>query len=72
MENNESLKITKFINYIEKELGLKAVKEFKSILKGDVINKLSDNRIIEKWIGTYPKTPLNIGKIIYRMEFGIL
>tara|TARA_B100000886_G_C20337454_1_gene455166 strand:- start:253 stop:399 length:147 start_codon:yes stop_codon:yes gene_type:complete len=48
MENNESLKITKFINYIEKELGLKAVKEFKSILKGDVINKLSDNRIIEK------------------------
>ena len=29
--------------------------------KGDIVNTLSDNRILEEWIGTYPKTPLNIG-----------
>ena len=59
--NNKSIKITKFINYIEKELGIKAIKEFKNMQKGDVVNTLSDNRILEEWIGTYPKTPLNIG-----------
>ena len=59
--NNKSIKITKFINYIEKELGIKAMKEFKNMQKGDVVNTLSDNRILEEWIGTYPKTPLNIG-----------
>ena len=59
--NNKSIKITKFINYMEKELGIKAIKEFKNIQKGDVVNTLSDNRILEEWIGTYPKTPLNIG-----------
>ena len=59
--NNKSIEITKFINCIEKELGIRAIKEFTSIQKGDVINTLSDNRILEEWIGTCPKTPLNIG-----------
>ena len=59
--NNKSIEITKFINCIEKELGIRAIKEFTSIQKGDVINTLSDNRILEEWIGTYPKTPLKIG-----------
>ena len=59
--NEKSIKITKFINYIEKELGMKAIKEFKNMQKGDVVNTLSDNRILEEWIGTYPKTPLKIG-----------
>jgi len=59
--NNKSIKITKFINYMEKELGIKAIKEFKNMQKGDVVNTSSDNRILEEWIGTYPKTPLNIG-----------
>ena len=54
-------KITQFINFLERELGLKAIKEFKNMQKGDVVNTLSDNRILEEWIGTYPKTPLNIG-----------
>ena len=59
--SNKSIEITKFINYIEKELGLKAIKEFENMQKGDVVNTLSDNRILEEWIGTYPKTSLKIG-----------
>ena len=59
--DNKSIKITQFINFLERELGLKAIKEFKNMQKGDVVNTLSDNRILERWIGTYPKTPLDIG-----------
>ena len=59
--NNKSIEITTFVNCIEKELGIKAIKEFKNMQKGDVKNTLSDNKIIEEWIGTYPKTPLKIG-----------
>ena len=59
--DNKSIKITQFINFLERELGLKAIKEFKNMQKGDIVNTLSDNRILEEWIGTYPKTPLNIG-----------
>ena len=59
--NDKSIKITTFINYIEKELGLEATKEFKSMQKGDVKNTSSNNKILEEWIGTYPKTPLNVG-----------
>ena len=59
--NDKSIKLTTFINYIEKELGLKAIKEFKSMQKGDVANTSCNNKILEEWIGTYPKTPLNIG-----------
>ena len=39
---------------MERELGLKAIKEFKNMQKGDIVNTLSDNRILEEWIGTYP------------------
>ena len=59
--DNKSIKITQFINFLERELGLKAIKEFKNMQKGDIVNTLSDNRILEEWIGTYPKTPLNVG-----------
>ena len=59
--NEKSIKLTKFIKYMEKELGTQAIKEFKNMHKGDVVDTLSDNRILEEWIGTYPKTPLNIG-----------
>ena len=46
---------------LEKELGLEAVKDFQSLQKGDVENTLSDNTIIKKWIGIYPKTSFKKG-----------
>ena len=59
--NNKSLKLLDFIDCLEKELGLKAIKNFQSMQKGDVINTLSDNKNLEEWIGNYPKTSLNKG-----------
>ena len=50
---------------LEKELGLKAVKDFDTLQKGDVVNTLSDNSAINEWIGTYPKTSLSKGIKIF-------
>ena len=59
--NNKPIKILEFIDYLENELGLKAIKEFTSMQKGDIANTSSDNSLIEDWIGTSPKTSLNQG-----------
>jgi len=59
--NENGVGLLTFINTLEKELGLEAVKDFDSLQKGDVINTLSVNSTINKWIGEYPKTSLNEG-----------
>jgi len=59
--NDNSVDLLTFINTLEKELGLEALKDFESLQKGDVVNTLSDNTIINKWIGNYPKTSLKQG-----------
>ena len=59
--NNNSVGLLDFVNALERELGIEAIKDFESLQKGDVINTLSDNSIMDKWIGTYPKTSLSIG-----------
>ena len=56
--NKDAVNLLTFINTLEMELGLEAKKDFKSLQKGDVVNTLSDNKNINKWIGTYPKTSL--------------
>ena len=59
--NDNAISLTEFINTLEKEIGFKAIKDFTSMQRGDVINTLSDNKLIDEWIGTYPKTNLNNG-----------
>ena len=59
--NDNAVNLLDFISTLEQELGLKAIKEFVSFQKGDVINTLSDNSIINKWIGNYQKTTLRKG-----------
>ena len=59
--NNNSVGLLDFIDALEKELGMEGIKDLRSLQKGDVINTLSDNTIIDKWLGTYPKTSLSVG-----------
>ena len=59
--NENSVGLLTFINMLEEELGLESIKDFEPLQKGDVINTLSDNKLIDKWIGTYPKTSLKKG-----------
>ena len=59
--NNESIKLEEFIYLLEREIGKNAIKEYEEIKPGDVKETKADNSILKEWIGTYPKTPLNIG-----------
>ena len=52
-------------NMLEKELGMKAIKDFENLQKGDVVNTASDNTILNEWLGTCPKTSLNKGIKIF-------
>ncbi len=63
--NENSIGILEFLQKIEKELGLEAIKEFESIQKGDVIKTSSDNTIINELIGIQKKTPLEKGVKIF-------
>ena len=63
--NYNSTKLIDFISCLEREIGIEAKKEFLPMQQGDVVNTLSDNRLISEWIGTYPKTPLSKGIKIF-------
>ena len=63
--NEDSVGLLTFINMLEQELGLKGIKDFESLQKGDVVNTLSDNTNINKWLGTNPKKSLKKGIKIF-------
>ena len=63
--NENSVKLLNFVHMLEEELGLEGIKDFESLQKGDVVNTLSDNTNINKWIGIQPKTSLNKGIKIF-------
>ena len=59
--NNSPIKLMKFIAALEKELGMKAIKEFKPLQPGDVENTTADTQKIFNWIKYKPITPLEKG-----------
>ena len=59
--NENSVGVLKFLQILEKELGIEAIKEFDSLQKGDVISTSSDNTILNNWIGTHKKTSIEKG-----------
>ena len=59
--NDNSVGLLDFVQTLEKEIGIKAIKDFESLQQGDVINTLSDNSITNEWIGNFPKTSLSTG-----------
>ena len=46
-------------------LDQEAIKDFDLLSKGDVVTTQSENMILNKWIGTYPKTSLKEGIKIF-------
>ena len=63
--NDNSVGLLEFINLLEQEIGLKSIKSFEKLQDGDVINTLSDNTLINEWIGTHPKTSIRKGIKIF-------
>ena len=72
--NSNKVKLIDFINIIEKEIGIKAIKNFLPMQMGDVHSTLADTSLLEKYINFKPQTSLNFGikKFIewYRFFYG--
>ena len=50
-----------FISCLEKELEIKAIKEFKDMQLGDVKETQAENKKIISWVGDYKETSLSKG-----------
>ena len=59
--NQESIPLMNFIEILENEIGIKAIKNFKEFQKGDVQSTFASIKLLEKWTGFKPYTPINIG-----------
>jgi len=59
--NSKPIGLLTFINQLEKELGLKAIKEYLPIQKGDVEQTFAETLALKEWINFQPQTSLEDG-----------
>ena len=59
--NTNKVYLLNFINSLEKEIGLKAIRNYMPMQKGDVKSTLSDTTLLKKLTGYNPKTNYKIG-----------
>tara|TARA_B100000212_G_C27380361_1_gene536785 strand:- start:469 stop:1503 length:1035 start_codon:yes stop_codon:yes gene_type:complete len=59
--NNNSVELNYFIELIEKNLGLKAIRNYMPIQPGDVTQTYADVSKLNEWIGYKPKTTVEEG-----------
>lgn len=63
--NSTPVDLMKFINILEDTIGIKAVKNFKEMQKGDVVATQADISKFFKWVNFKPETPLEEGIEIF-------
>ena len=59
--NENSIKLLDFIKFLEEELGIESLKEFKDMQPGDVQHTSSDSSSLKELIGSIDYTPINLG-----------
>ena len=59
--NTKKIYLLDFINVLEKELGIKAIRNYLPMQKGDVKITLSDTSLLKKLTGYNPKTNYKVG-----------
>ena len=59
--NNKKINIMDFITILEEEIGIKAIKQFLPMEKGDVQSTFADISLLEKVIDFRPRTSLRDG-----------
>ena len=59
--NSNPINLMSFIESLEKEIGIKAIKRYKEMEPGDVENTFADTKLIEKMTGFKPKTTVAYG-----------
>ena len=63
--NSNPIPLMEFISCLEKELGIKAIKNFLPMQPGDVKSTFADNTSLEKWINFKPRTSIDEGIKIF-------
>ena len=63
--NGNSIKLMNFIELLESELGIKAIRNFAPLQPGDVIETFSSTESLRKWTGFRPKISLKDGIKIF-------
>ncbi len=59
--NSEPVELLRFIEVLENELGMKAIKNFQPIPPGDVIATAADTKLLNDWVGFKPMTSIEKG-----------
>jgi len=59
--NSKPIELLRFIDILEDELGVKAIKNFLPIQPGDVEATSADTDLLESWIGFKPLTSIEVG-----------
>lgn len=59
--NNKSINLTKFVNTLEEVIGIRAIKNYLPMQKGDVKDSLACTNEIDEWIKYKPSTELKYG-----------
>ena len=63
--NGNPINLINFIEILEMELGCKAIKKFKEIQPGDVVETYADTNKLNKWINYKPTTSISDGLKIF-------
>tara|TARA_Y100001968_G_scaffold280565_1_gene277217 strand:+ start:87894 stop:88925 length:1032 start_codon:yes stop_codon:yes gene_type:complete len=59
--NKSPIKLLKFIELIEENLGINAIKDLQPLQQGDVISTCAEMNELEQWIGYLPSTSIEDG-----------
>ena len=59
--NSEPVELLRFIEILEDQLGVKAIKNFLPIQPGDVESTAASTDLLDAWVGFKPSTPIEIG-----------
>ena len=59
--NNKTIPLMEFINILEEELGVKAIRKYEDMKQGDVESTYADISEIKKWIDYKPSTSIKVG-----------
>ena len=59
--NSQPTPLLRFIELLEKALGVEAIKDFQPMQPGDVVATAADTSALEAWVGFHPNTPLDQG-----------
>ena len=59
--NGNPIQLMRFIEILEKELGILSEKDFLEMQMGDVVETWASTDALKKWVDYYPKTPIEYG-----------